>query len=112
MMGAQLWPAAERAGQEVLLVDGGQHLSRAALERPVGDSWNPERALLRLAGLGDIDPPNVRRSISLAVDGLEHWLYPSLEALLRRLHRLTIHPGGRALRNLETDSSSTRSRVM
>src|SRR5712675_2231993 len=79
---------------------GGQHLSRGALERPVGDSWNPEGALLRLARLGDIDPPNVRRAISLAVDGLEHRLYPALEPLLRRLHRLTIHPGGGSLRNL------------
>src|SRR6202035_4714460 len=86
VMGAKLRPAAERAGQEVLLVDGGQHLSRGALERPVGDSWNPEGALLRLARLGDIDPPDVRRAISLAVDGLEHRLYPVLEALLRRLH--------------------------
>jgi len=92
MMGAELWSAAERAGQEVLLVNSGQHLSRGALERPVGDSWNPKGALLRLARLGDIDPPNVRRAISLAVDGLEHRLYPALEALLRRLHRLTIHP--------------------
>src|ERR1700722_19786537 len=100
VMGAELGSAAERAGQEVLLVDGGQHLSRCALERPVGDSWNPEGALLRLARLGDIDPPNVRRTISLAVDGLEHRLYPPLEALLRRLHRLTIHPGGGSLRNL------------
>src|SRR5580692_10438177 len=100
VMGAKLRPAAERAGQEVLLVDGGQHLSRGALERPVGDSWNPEGALLRLARLGDIDPPNVRRTISLAVDGLEHRLYPPLEALLRRLHRLTIHPGCGSLRNL------------
>src|SRR5450432_4416838 len=100
MVGAALWPAAERAGQEVLFVDGGQHLSRAALERPVRDSGDAQRALLRLAGLGDIDPPNVRRSISLAVDGLEHWLYPSLKAFLGRLHRLSIHPGGRALRNL------------
>jgi tetratricopeptide (TPR) repeat protein len=100
VMGAKLRPAAERAGQEVLLVDAGQHLSRGALERPVGDSWNPEGALLRLARLGDIDPPNVRRAISLAVDGLEHRLYPALEALLRRLHRLTIHPSGGSLRNL------------
>src|SRR5258707_769794 len=100
VMGAELGSAAERAGQEVLLVDGGQHLSRGALERPVGDSWNPEGALLRLARLGDIDPPNVRRAISLAVDGLEHRLYPALEPLLRRLHRLTIHPGGGSLRNL------------
>ena len=40
VMGAKLRPAAERAGQEVLLVDGGQHLSRGALERPVSDSWH------------------------------------------------------------------------
>jgi hypothetical protein len=38
MMGAELWSAAERAGQEVLLVNSGQHLSRGALERPVRDS--------------------------------------------------------------------------
>ncbi|MET4359284.1 hypothetical protein ABIC08_009261 [Bradyrhizobium sp. RT9b] len=100
MMGAELRPAAERAGQKVLLVDGGQHLSRTALERPVGDSWDPEGALFRLTGLGDIDPPNVRRPISLAVDGLEHRLDPSVEALPRRLHRLSVHPGGGALRNL------------
>ncbi len=100
MMSAELWPAAKRAGQEVLLVNGGQHLSRAALERPVSDSGNAQRALLRLAGLGDINPPNVRRAISLAVDGLEHRLYPSIKALLRRLNRLTIHPSGGALRNL------------
>src|SRR5262249_45393409 len=55
VMGTELWPAAERAGQEVLLVNSGQHLSRGALERPVGDSWHPEGALLRLTGLGDID---------------------------------------------------------
>src|ERR1700675_545480 len=60
VMGAKLRPAAERAGQEVLLVDGGQHLSRGALERPVGDSWNPEGALLRLARLGDIDQLGAR----------------------------------------------------
>src|SRR6266567_7788429 len=100
MVGAELWSAAERAGQEVLFVDGGQHLSRAALERPVTDSRDAQRALLRLAGLGDIDPPNVWRSIPLAVNGLEHRLYPSVKAFLGRLHRLSIHPGGGALGNL------------
>jgi hypothetical protein len=30
-------------------------------EENLDDSWNPEGALLRLARLGDIDPPNVRR---------------------------------------------------
>src|ERR1035437_7478396 len=93
-------PIVIEAPKEVLLVNGGQHLGRSALERPVGDGWNAERALLRLARLGDIDPPNARRAISLAMDGLEHRLYPALEALLRRLHRLTIHPGGGSLRNL------------
>src|SRR5262249_480662 len=80
--------------------NGRQHLSRAALERPVRDGRNPEGALFRLTGLGDIDPPNVRRAIPLAVDGLEHRLYPFFKALLRRLHRLAIHPGGGALWNL------------
>ena len=41
MMGAKLRPTPERTGQEVLLVDRGQHLSRAALERPVRNSWHP-----------------------------------------------------------------------
>ena len=45
--------------------------------------------------------PSVRRSISLAVNGLEHRLYPPIEALLRRLHRLAIHPCGRPLRKLK-----------
>src|SRR6267142_6793512 len=71
-----------------------------SLERPVRDGRNPEGALFRLTGLGDIDPPNVRRAIPLAVDGLEHRLYPFFKALLRCLHRLAIHPGGRALWNL------------
>jgi hypothetical protein len=41
VMGAELRPAAERAGQEVLLVDGGQHLSRAAAAISDG---RPQRA--------------------------------------------------------------------
>src|SRR6516165_10213729 len=82
-------------------MDGRQHFGRAALERPVGDSWHTKWSLFRLAGLGDIDPPNIRRSISLAVNGLEHRLYPSIEALFRRLHRLSVHSCGRPLRNLQ-----------
>src|SRR5258705_11976770 len=105
MVGGELWLAAERAGQEVLFVDGGQHLSRAALERPVRDSRDAQRALLRLAGFGDIDPPNVRRSIPLAVNGLEHRLYPFFKALLRCLHRLAIHRRRSALESV-TDSSA------
>src|SRR4029077_18885994 len=101
MMSAELWPATEGAGQKVLLINGRQHFGRAALERPVGDSRHAKWPLFRLAGFGDIDPPDIRRSISLAVNGLEHRLYPSIEALLRRLHRLSIHPSGRPLRNLQ-----------
>ena len=66
-----------------------------------GDSWHAKWPLFRLAGLGDIDPPDIPRSISLAVNGLEHRLYPPIEALPRRLHRLSIHPSGRPLRNLQ-----------
>jgi hypothetical protein len=40
MMGAEPWPTAERTGQEVLLINGGQYLSRGALECPVSDSWH------------------------------------------------------------------------
>ncbi len=105
VMGTQPCPSAERAWQEVLLVDGGKNLGRAALERPVRNSWNPKRALFLFAGLRDIDAPNVWRSVSLSVDRLKHRLNPSLKALLRLLHRLTINPGGRAFRNIELNSS-------
>src|ERR1019366_7202282 len=64
VMGAQPCPSAERAWQEVLLVDGGENLGRAALERPVRNSRNAERALFLLAGLRDIDASDVWRSIS------------------------------------------------
>jgi hypothetical protein len=70
MMGAEPWPAAERTGQEVLLINGGQYLSRGALECPVSDSWHTQWAFLLLAGLRDIDASDIRRSVSLAVDGL------------------------------------------
>src|SRR6516225_3621222 len=42
-------------------INSRQHLSRAALERPVRDGRNPEGALFRLTGLGDIDPPSPAR---------------------------------------------------
>src|SRR4029077_10613856 len=92
---------AQPVGVQVLLINGRQHFGRAALERPVGDSWHAKWPLFRLAGFGDGDPPDIRLSISLAVNGLEHRLYPSIEALLRRLHRLTIRPSSRPLRNLQ-----------
>jgi hypothetical protein len=100
MMRAKPGPAAKRTGQKVLLVDRGQHLGRTALERSVRDGRDAQRAPFRLAGLGDIDSPDIRRSIPVAVDGSEHGLDPFVEVFLRRLHRLSIHPGGRAFRNL------------
>ena len=100
IMGAEPWPAAKRAWKEVLLINGGEHLGRAALERPVRDSWNAERAFFLLSGLWNIDASNVRRSVSLTVNGLKHCPNPLLKAFLRRLHCLAIDPGGRALRNL------------
>jgi hypothetical protein len=65
----------------------------------VTDCRHPEGTLFALPRLGDIDAPDVRRSISLAVDGLKHRPNPFLEALLRPLHRLAIHPGGGMLGN-------------
>src|SRR5215831_17866189 len=100
MMGTEPWSAAERTGQKVLLVDGGQHLGRAALESPVRYGWHPKGALLRLSGLGDINAADVRCLISLPVNGFEHGPDPFLEVLLRPLHRLAIHPSSGMLRNL------------
>jgi hypothetical protein len=40
MMGTDTGSAAERAGQKLLLIDGGQHLGRAALESPVRYGWH------------------------------------------------------------------------
>lgn len=99
-MGAKLRPAAERAGQEVLLVNRRQHLSRTALVRPVRNGWHPKRALPSYRAWGCKLAVLPARDI-LAVNGLEHRLYPLSKALLRRLHRLTIYPGGRALRHPE-----------
>jgi hypothetical protein len=79
-VGAEPWPAAKRAWKEVLLINGGEHLGRAALERPVGDSWNAERAFFLLSGLWNIDAPNVRRSVSLTVNGLKR----SVSTILRQ----------------------------
>jgi hypothetical protein len=41
MMGAQPCSPAQGTRQEVLLVDGGQHFGRAALERPVTHAGHP-----------------------------------------------------------------------
>src|SRR4029453_5448651 len=92
VVGAQPRASAKRAWQKVLLVYGGQHPSRAARERPVGHSRHTQRAFLLLAGLRDIDASDVRRSVSLAVDGLQHRTNPSFEAFLRLRYLLAIHP--------------------
>jgi len=94
MVSAQPRPPAKRTGQEVLLVNRGQHLGYAALESPVGDTRNAQWTLLLFAGLGDIDPPDRRRSISLAVHGSEHGLDPHIEVRLRLPYRLAIHTWG------------------
>jgi hypothetical protein len=60
---------------------------------PVSNTRHAQRALLLLSGLRDVDSPDVRRSISLAVNGLKHLFNPDPEALLRLRHRLPIHPG-------------------
>lgn len=82
--------------------DVGHFLRRGdcATERNIGILRHFERAV-DAGKIGDLagPAPHCRRAISLAVNGLEHRLYPFSKALFRRLHRLTIHPGGRALRN-------------
>jgi hypothetical protein len=86
--------SAKRARQKVLLVDGGEYLSGASLERPVRDTRHAQRAFLVLTGLGYIHAPDIRRVIALTVDGLKHRFNPVPEALLRLRHRLAIHPWG------------------
>ena len=80
--------------------DGRQHLGGAALERPVVDAGDAQRALFPLARLRDIHAPDVRCPISLAVNGSEHRLHPFPEGLLCLSHGLAVHPWSRALRNL------------
>jgi hypothetical protein len=75
MMGAEPWSAAERARQEVLLVDSGQHLSRGVLERPVRDSWDaefPDRAI-RLRDFHPLD----RLRLIISVEQLRPNVWPS-----------------------------------
>ena len=102
VMGTLTRPPAERAGQEVLLVDGGQHVGDAALQRPVGHTWHANRTLLALPWFGDVHPPYGRCRISPAVHGPEHRLDPRLELLLRFLHCLPIH-ARRRLRGHSTE---------
>src|SRR5439155_24337488 len=98
-MGTPSRPTAKRARQKVLLINGGQHLCGASLERPVRDTRHAQRAFLLLSGLRNIHSPNIRRLISLTVYRLKHGLNPYLEALLRLRHGLPVHPRGRVRRN-------------
>ena len=95
MMSTQAGSTTERAGQEVLLIDGRQYLSRRALERPVADTGNTQRALFLFTGLGNIDPPDCGRPLDIAVNRSEHRLDPVLEGLLCLRNRLAVSAGGR-----------------
>ena len=91
LMGASAGPAAERAWKKILLVDGRQHLRGTSLKRPVRYSGYAQRAHLLLSRLRNIDSPNIRRSISLSVYGLQHARNPFLKALFRLRYPLSIH---------------------
>src|SRR5271157_5334652 len=93
LMGTPPGSSTKRARQKVLLVNGGEYLSDASLERPVRYARNTQRAFLLLSGFRDIHSSDVRRLISQAVNGLKHRLNPVPEALFRLRHRLSIHPG-------------------
>jgi hypothetical protein len=99
-MGAQSWAAAKATRQEILLVNGGQHLGGAALQCPITDTGHPQGALLLFAGLGDVHPPDRRCRVSLAMYRFEHRLDPDVKVLLRLRYRLAIDAWGRATRNL------------
>lgn len=49
MMCSQSGSAAKRTGKEILFINGGKHLCRAALKCTVSDTRNTQRALLLLA---------------------------------------------------------------
>jgi hypothetical protein len=91
---AQPRPSPTRARQNILLVDGGEHLGRTALERPIGHTRHPQGALCQRPGLRAIDPPSRRCVIPLTVHRLPRGLKPCLELLRGLRHRLAIHPGG------------------
>src|SRR5712691_8316698 len=95
LMGTPPRPSTKRARQKVLLINGGEYLRGASLERPVGYTRHTQRAFLLLSGFRNIHAPDGRRLVSLAVDGLQHGFNPYLEALLRLRHGLSIHPRGR-----------------
>jgi len=100
LMGTPPRPTTKRARQKVLLINGGEYLRGASLERPVGYTRHAQRAFLLHPGFRDIHPPDVRRWISLAVYRLKHGFNPYLEALFRLRRSLPVHPRSRVGRNL------------
>ena len=92
-------PSPTRAREKILLVHGGEHLGHTALERPVGHTRHPQRALVRRPRLREIDPPDGRCVSSFAVHGWPPGRNPGLAGLLCLRHRLAISPGGRIAGN-------------
>ena len=88
-------PTTKRTRQEVLFVDGCQHLGHAALKGPILNTRHAQGTFLLFAGLGDIHSPNRRCAISLPVYRFEHRLHPVPEFFLRLRHSLAITSGSR-----------------
>src|SRR5438045_2280213 len=61
VVGTPLRTPTKRARQKVLLINGGQYLRGASLERPVGYTRHAQWAFLLLPGFRDVHSPNVRR---------------------------------------------------
>ncbi|MDA3920854.1 MAG: hypothetical protein PF501_09285 [Salinisphaera sp.] len=100
MMRAATGSTAKRTGQEVLFVDGRQHVRNAALKRPVTYTGHAQRAFVLLAGLGDIHPPDRRCLIPAPMNRSQHGLNPLFELRFGLVHRDPITTGGRAVGNL------------
>src|SRR6185503_476908 len=67
---------------------------------PGGNSRYPEGTHLLLSGFGDIDTPDIWRTVSFAVNGLQHSCNPFLKTLFRFCYGLSIHSGCRLGRYL------------
>ena len=83
-----------------MLVDGGEYLGGTSLECPVRCTRNTQWAFFLLSGFWNIHSPNVRRLLSLALDGLKHRVNPIPKVLLRLRHPLSVHPRSRVFWNL------------
>src|SRR5271169_5062110 len=91
LMGTPPRPSPKRARQKILLVNSGQYLSDASLERPVSYTRNTQWAFLLLPGFRDVHSPNVWRLVSLTVNRLQHFLNPFPKALFRLRYGLPIY---------------------